>query len=291
MRQKEENLFLKFVKSLRPFEWAIIVIIFGFIGMFVWSFSQTTPKVAPELQAPKPETMVRLYEFWGQGCPHCAAAAPFLKDLDEEKKELDVHQYEVYYNPINQEKNKKVADVLGKEAGGVPFIVVGDQVINGFDDETGAGKEIRDRVEFCIANKCPDKAGEVLGFPKLSNTLFETESKQESTKYNNISVIEAKKLIQENQSNQDFVILDVRTPAEFAENKIDPKAVNIDVDSPDFVKEINKLDKNKNYLVYCRTGRRSAIASQTMTDNGFAKIQNMEGGTVEWFSSSQANPK
>ena len=289
MHQKEENLFLKFVKSLRPFEWAIIVIIFGFVGMFVWSFSQTTPKVAPEQQAPKPETMVRLYEFWGQGCPHCAAAEPFLKALDDEKKELDVHKYEVYYNPVNQEKNNKVAEALGKEAGGVPFIVVGDEVFNGFDDENGVGQEIRDRVDFCIQNSCPDKAGEVLGFPKLKNTSLETASKQVSTKYNNISVTEAKKLIQENQSNQEFAIIDVRTPAEFAENKIDPKAVNIDVDSPDFESEINKLDKSKSYLVYCRTGRRSAIASQKMTDSGFTKIQNMEGGTVEWFNSSQKN--
>jgi len=287
MHPKEENLFLKFVKSLRPLEWAIIVVIFGFVSMFVWSFSQTTPNVAAELQPPKPETKVRLYEFWGQGCPHCTAADPFLKDLDEEKKELDVHQYEVYYNTANQEKNKKVAEALGKEAGGVPFIVIGDEVYNGFDNAEGVGKEIRDRVDFCIQNSCPDKAGEILGFPKLVNTSLETASKQESTKYNNISVIEAKRLIQENQSNQEFVILDVRTPAEFTENKIDPKAINLDVDSPDFESEINKLDKSKNYLVYCRTGRRSAIASQKMVDNGFTKIQNMEGGTVEWFNSSQ----
>jgi rhodanese-related sulfurtransferase/glutaredoxin len=285
MSSKNENSFLKFVKSLRPFEWAIIVVIVFFLGVFIWGFSQ--PKVTPEIKAINPETKVRLYEFWGQGCPHCAVAAPFLEKIDNEIKELEVIKYETYYNTDNQEKNKKVAEALGKEAGGVPFIVVGDQVFQGYDDENGIGKEIKERVDYCIQNSCPDKAGEVLGFQKLANTKNEEAKKEE--KFATISTKEAKKLIEENKDNSNFVILDVRTLAEFNENKIDEKAINIDVENPDFVSEINKLDKTKNYLVYCRTGRRSADASKIMSENGFTQIKNMDGGTVEWFNTTKTD--
>ena len=59
MSAQSENGFLKFIKSLRPFEWAIIVVILFFLGIFVWGFSQ--PKVTPEIKTINPETKVRLY--------------------------------------------------------------------------------------------------------------------------------------------------------------------------------------------------------------------------------------
>ena len=285
MSAQSENGFLKFIKSLRPFEWAIIVVILFFLGIFVWGFSQ--PKVTPESKPVNIETKVRLYEFWGQGCPHCAAAAPFLQKIDNEIKELEVIKYETYYNTTNQEKNKKVAEALGEEFGGVPVFIVGDQAFQGYDDENGIGKEILDKVNYCIQNSCPDKAGEVLGFQKLANTKNEEAKKEE--KFATIPIKEAKKLIEENKDNSNFIILDVRTQAEFAEKKIDEKAVNIDLESPKFTVEINKLDKTKTYLVYCRTGRRSSEASKIMSENGFTQIKNMDGGTVEWFNTTKTD--
>jgi len=59
---------------------------------------------------------------------------------------------------------------------------------------------------------------------------------------------EAFTLIQNNQNNPDFVIIDVRTPQEFAEEHIE-NALNIDYYSETFRDELNKLDKNKTYLV------------------------------------------
>jgi rhodanese-related sulfurtransferase len=72
----------------------------------------------------------------------------------------------------------------------------------------------------------------------------------------NVTVGKAQKLIKEHAGKADFVILDVRTPAEFAEGHID-RAVNLDVQSRDFEKRLRTLDRNKSYLVYCRTGNRS----------------------------------
>ncbi len=74
----------------------------------------------------------------------------------------------------------------------------------------------------------------------------------------NVSVVDARDLITANAGNKDFVILDVRTPQEFAEGHI-INAVNLDINSKSFRDDLKKLDKNKTYLVYCRTGMRSEV--------------------------------
>ena len=94
----------------------------------------------------------------------------------------------------------------------------------------------------------------------------------------NISADEAHKLIEE---NSDIVILDVRTPQEFEKGNID-RSVNIDFYSENFREELNKLDKNETYLIYCRSGYRSSEALNIMKDLGFKKLLNMEGGIISW---------
>jgi phage shock protein E len=76
-------------------------------------------------------------------------------------------------------------------------------------------------------------------------------------------------------------ILDVRTPAEFAEGHIS-NAMNIDFESGNFKDQISNLDKNKTYALYCRSGRRSGLASQEMANMGFKSLLNMSGGTIDW---------
>lgn len=76
------------------------------------------------------------------------------------------------------------------------------------------------------------------------------------------------------------VLLDVRTPAEFASGTI-PTARNVDFMSPDFNEEITKLDKNKEYFLFCRSGNRSGQACKTMSELGFT-VYNLKGGIGEW---------
>ena len=83
------------------------------------------------------------------------------------------------------------------------------------------------------------------------------------------------------KENPAAVVLDVRTPAEFAQTHIDG-AVNIDLRDPNFANQIQKLDKSQTYLVYCRTGKRSAMACQLMQNEGFSSLYNLEGGIVAW---------
>ncbi len=93
---------------------------------------------------------------------------------------------------------------------------------------------------------------------------------------------EAFTLIQNNKNNPDFVILDVRTPEEFADGHLE-NATNLDYYSETFRDELNKLDKDKTYLVYCRSGKRSRNAVDIMEELNFKEAYNMTGGIIQWL--------
>jgi rhodanese-related sulfurtransferase len=80
------------------------------------------------------------------------------------------------------------------------------------------------------------------------------------------------------------VVIDVRSPEEFAAGHI-AGAVNIDVDG-DFASGIAQLDKDAAYLLYCRSGRRSAIAAQEMAAAGFTDI--VDAGGLEPLAAAGA---
>ena len=79
-------------------------------------------------------------------------------------------------------------------------------------------------------------------------------------------------------------VLDVRTPEEYKSGFIG-NAVNYNVtDSVAFVNTISSLDKNKKYLLYCKSGRRSGKALVMMKNMGFRKVYHLKGGVTEWKS-------
>ncbi|MDG1785587.1 MAG: rhodanese-like domain-containing protein [Ilumatobacter sp.] len=79
----------------------------------------------------------------------------------------------------------------------------------------------------------------------------------------------------------DLVILDVRTPAEFAEGHIEG-AVMIDFYRDDFASELAKLDPNVPYVLYCRSGNRSGQTGALMTALGFSAVDDVDGGIIAW---------
>lgn len=97
-----------------------------------------------------------------------------------------------------------------------------------------------------------------------------------------VTANEAFSLIQQNQDNPDFIIIDVRTPKEFAEAHIE-NAINIDFRSATFKNEISKLDRNKKYLIYCRSGNRSRGALDAMVELGFKQVYHLSDGIVKWI--------
>ena len=96
-----------------------------------------------------------------------------------------------------------------------------------------------------------------------------------------ISVKEVYDLIAKNKDNQSFIIIDVRTPQEFANEHIE-NALNLDYYSEKFRDELNKLDKEKTYLIYCRGGNRSGKALSMMKELAFREVYNMLGGVIQW---------
>ncbi len=80
---------------------------------------------------------------------------------------------------------------------------------------------------------------------------------------------------------RDLVILDIRTPGEFATGHI-KGAINMDYRSGAFAREIGRLDRSRTYLVYCRTGRRTAGAIDIMTALGFRRIIQVAGDIEGW---------
>ena len=84
------------------------------------------------------------------------------------------------------------------------------------------------------------------------------------------------------ETDDNAVILDVRTEAEFNEGII-TDAISIDIHlGQGFITEIEALDKTKNYYVYCRSGMRSAKACEIMKEQGFENAYNLVGGITEW---------
>ena len=83
-------------------------------------------------------------------------------------------------------------------------------------------------------------------------------------------------------SDNNAIIIDVRTAAEFNDGMI-ANAINIDIfKGQGFVYLIQELDKSKNYYVYCKAGSRSEQACKVMNQLGITNTFNLSGGIMQW---------
>jgi rhodanese-related sulfurtransferase len=92
----------------------------------------------------------------------------------------------------------------------------------------------------------------------------------------------AYRLINREGQQHEVVILDVRTPGEFATGHLE-NAINVDFNSGSFVDELEKLDKSRTYIIYCRSGSRSLMALYKMGELGFLRVYNITGGINAWI--------
>ncbi|MCB2223765.1 MAG: rhodanese-like domain-containing protein [Actinobacteria bacterium] len=79
-----------------------------------------------------------------------------------------------------------------------------------------------------------------------------------------------------------LVVLDIRTPAEYDEVHI-AGAVNIDYYEPSFSADLDALDKDAPYAIYCRSGNRSGDTMQIMEGLGFTDVTELAGGVITWY--------
>ena len=85
------------------------------------------------------------------------------------------------------------------------------------------------------------------------------------------------------QDDPEFVLLDIRTPTEVEAGHISG-AANIDFYSPTFRDDLAALDRDKAYLIYCRSGNRTGQAYNIMDELGFEQVYNMGGGISQWIA-------
>lgn len=86
---------------------------------------------------------------------------------------------------------------------------------------------------------------------------------------------------EEKMQDENVVVLDVRTPEEFNQGHI-KGAVHIDHYADDFQQQIDALDRETTYVVYCRSGGRSGRSVDMMQKMNFAKVYNLDGGIIAW---------
>ncbi len=101
--------------------------------------------------------------------------------------------------------------------------------------------------------------------------------KSKPTTTGNYQDIEVVALAKEMKKYQDPIVMDVRTPKEVAEGNV-KGSLHIDYKADNFVSELEKLDKDKAYFVYCRSGGRSSKAMKKMKELGFNRVYNILGG-------------
>ena len=121
----------------------------------------------------------------------------------------------------------------------------------------------------------------LLVFPLLSG-CSDGNKTPNSPIYEDVTVQETYSLIQDNKENENFIILDVRTLQEYSSGHLE-NAINIDYYSSTFRDSLTALDKDKTYLVYCRSGNRSQQAVYIMEELGFITVYNMLGGILKWI--------
>ncbi|MFM7584802.1 MAG: hypothetical protein ACKO9F_19025, partial [Caldilinea sp.] len=96
-----------------------------------------------------------LYFFWGEGCPHCAAAKPFLVELEQRYPSLTVRAYEVWNHEANRALFVQIAARHGVEPTAVPVFFVGNRHWIGYAEAISA-LEIERAVGECVRAACPD---------------------------------------------------------------------------------------------------------------------------------------
>jgi len=106
-------------------------------------------------------------------------------------------------------------------------------------------------------------------------------NKDEKGKVNSVENLDAETFETMIKEDENCVLIDVRTPMENKMLRI-PNSLLIDIASPFFIPELDKLDRNKNYYLYCRSGNRSYHAGDQMLKMGFKNVCHLQPGIIGW---------
>ena len=115
----------------------------------------------------------------------------------------------------------------------------------------------------------------------VSNTVLAEQQETTENIYKRLTAIQCDSLIKANETNPNFVILDVRTPTEWTSYHL-MGSINRSTGLVDFTAQLDALPKYKLFLLHCQSGGRSAGAFAKMKELGFAEVYEMIGGLNAW---------
>lgn len=138
------------------------------------------------------EKKLNIYLFYGNKCPHCAELEKYLDKYLEENKNVLLNRYEVWENKKNQEKYSKVHEILNDNSSGVPYLVIGNNVITGFDSET-TPERIKNTITYYQNVDYKDKVGIYLGTTTEEKENQKTDIKKYEEEEISIPIIGKKK--------------------------------------------------------------------------------------------------
>ena len=96
----------------------------------------------------------KIYLFYGRECPHCEELMKYLDELflDKKYKDVKLEKYEVWHNKENNSKLVEVGKILKEDAVGVPYMVIGTNVVQGFSDANK--EEVKAIIDFIVIPVC-----------------------------------------------------------------------------------------------------------------------------------------
>jgi thiol-disulfide isomerase/thioredoxin len=153
---------------------------------------------APLARAADSAPALDVYLFWALGCPHCERAMTFLERLEKEEPRLRVHRLEITRDARNRAAFLRLADRHRVMDPGVPFVVIGDRVVEGYLDDASTGAELRSVARECLASGCRDTVAPLLagteGSPRAADELRRGRALPESVRLPLLGMVSLREL-------------------------------------------------------------------------------------------------
>ncbi len=125
---------------------------------------------------------VRVFAFHSKTCPHCRAEDKFLKKIAKDFPNLEIHRVELTEGFKAQSLFSQASEQYDKSKFvGIPVLIIGDEIIDGFGTEKTTGKLIEKKIKECSQVKCPSKMDKLFGLTPLGDNKIIIKKELAST--------------------------------------------------------------------------------------------------------------
>lgn len=132
-----------------------------------------------------------LYVFKGDGCPHCKAEMDYLDTIKDKYTNLEIKEYEVWYDDDSASLLTKVESYFNIKRSGVPTTIIGNTVIQGYQNESSTGKKIERAINFYEENDYKDIVKEIKDGTAIKTTKKSDKFQEEETKLDKETSVKA----------------------------------------------------------------------------------------------------